>query len=329
MSRDEPPASLAARIGIGIDVGGTKILALATSGAIEPLAAARQPSPASPDGLLEALGPLIAEVLSLLGPRRAEVRGIGISLPGLIDESGVLRAAPNLAAAETSFDLVRELATPLAALAGTLSAGDVAFENDATAAGYAEATRGAGRGLPDVLVVSLGTGIGAGIVVAGRAMRGAHGYAGELGHMVIDPSGPPCPCGRQGCFERYASGSGLAYLAERAGFRGDGDAAPRAEHVIAAARRGDDHALRIVDEFAFFLALGLVNAVEILDPARIVLAGGLMAADDVILAPTRRAYENQSRPAQGRRGEDLVPAALGEDAAAIGAAMLGLEIAQR
>ena len=96
----------------------------------------------------------------------------------------------------------------------------VAFENDATAAAFAEAAWGAGRGVKDVFVVSLGTGIGAGIFAAGRAVRGAHGYAGELGHMIIDPDGPECPCGRRGCFERFASGSGLAFLATAGRARG-------------------------------------------------------------------------------------------------------------
>jgi glucokinase len=323
-----PSASTPGRIGIGIDVGGTKVLGIATTGDVPPLATARLASPNDPTGLLAVLRPLVEELLTALGERRGDVGGIGISLPGLVDASGILRAAPNLAAAATAFDLVTELATPLAALADGLRASHIAFENDATAAGYAEATQGAGRGLRDVLVVSLGTGIGAGIVSGGRAVRGAHGYAGELGHMVIDPNGPPCPCGRKGCFERYASGSGLAFLPNRADLGRETGSELRAEDVIAAARGGSSSALAVVEEFAQFVALGLVNAVEILDPTRIVLAGGLMAADDVILGPIRAAYEREARPAQGRRGEDLVPAALGEDAAAIGAALLGLELAQ-
>jgi glucokinase len=132
----------------------------------------------------------------------------------------------------------------------------------------------------------------------------------------------------KGCFERYASGSGLAFLANRAAQASGATEELRAEDVIAAARAGDAPALAIVDEFAAYVALGLVNAVEILDPSRIVLAGGLMAADDVIFGPIRAAYEREARPAQGRRGEDLVPAELGEDAAAIGAALLGLEVVQ-
>ena len=316
----------AAVIGLGFDVGGTKVLLVATTAEGEEVAVVRGSSPPIATELPHVLTPLLQELLAALGERVSAIDGLGISLPGLIDRSGVLHAAPNLGTPDTALDLRSSLAAPLAALApGRLDASRVVFENDASAAAFAEATRGAARGARDVLVVSLGTGIGSGIVSDGRVLHGAHGYAGELGHMIIDPDGPECPCGRRGCFERFASGSGLAWLARRAGLSDAADSTLRGEDIVGRARDGNAAALAVIDELAHYLALGLSNAVEILDPGIIVLGGGLMAAADVLLEPTRSAFIRLCRPAQRRRGEDLVIADLGEDAAAIGAALLGLE----
>ncbi len=160
----------------------------------------------------------------------------------------------------------------------------MAVTNDATCAALAEWRFGAGRGVDDMVMVTLGTGIGGGVVAGGRLIVGANGFAGEFGHMVVDPDGPPCPCGRRGCWERYASGSGLAQLARAAAVGGrlrrvvevaGGDAGMvRGEHVQAAAREGDPGAVAVVDEFARWVALGLVNLTNALDPARFVLGGG-------------------------------------------------------
>ena len=170
--------------------------------------------------------------------------------------------------------------------------------NDATCATLAEWTVGAGRGVDDLVMVTLGTGIGGGIVAAGRLVVGANGFTGELGHMVVDPNGPPCPCGRRGCWERFASGSGLAQLARTAAVGGrlrrvvevaGGDPVlVRGEHVQAAAREGDLGALDVIDEFARWVALGLVNLTNALDPAAFVLGGGLAEGAELYLAPIER-----------------------------------------
>ena len=318
-------------LGLGIDVGGTKVLGVVTTPDGNEIAVVRGAAPPNPTELARSLSALLEELLSLLGDRPTEHFGLGISVPGLVDSNGILHAAPNLGAPEVEFDLRHELAVPLAQmLPRGLDPSLVALDNDATAAAYGETTRGAGRGERNVLVISMGTGIGAGIVADGRVLRGERGYAGEFGHMIIDPAGPECPCGRRGCFERFASGSGLAFLARRAGLgeaAGSGDEL-RGEHVVERARAGDAAALAVIDELASYLAIGLSNAVEILDPSMIVLAGGLMTASDVLLQPIQAAFLACSRPAQRRDGARLVLAQLGEDAAAIGAALLGLEMAR-
>jgi glucokinase len=189
---------------------------------------------------------------------------------------------------------------------------DVAIDNDATCATVAEWRIGAGAGVDDLMVVALGTGIGGGLVLGGALQRGVNGFAGEIGHMVVDPDGPDCPCGRRGCWERYASGSGLSYL-------GGGR---RGEDIVAAAVAGDAESDRVLDEFAHWVALGLVNLANIADPARFVIAGGLAADPEVFLPRIRLAFHELIYAPAHRPSPDIVVARLGSDAGAIGAAML-------
>ena len=185
-------------------------------------------------------------------------------------------------------------------------------ENDANAWTLGEYWRGAARGCQNVVLLTLGTGIGGGLVSGGRLLRGANGFAGEIGHIVVDPDGPPCPCGQRGCWERFASGSALARMA--GGRRG--------EDVTAAAARGDADALELIDRFAWWLALGLANLANILDPSLIVLGGGLIESGGVILEPARRAFRELVEGVGHRPDIPIVAATLGERAGAIGAALL-------
>jgi glucokinase len=208
----------------------------------------------------------------------------------------------------------------------------VAVGNDATCAAWAERTLGAGRGRDDVLMVTLGTGIGGGIVSEARLLLGANGYAGEFGHMVVDPNGPRCPCGKRGCWERFASGSGLARLGREAAEAGEvpgvvrlagGDAgAVRGEHVTAAAAGGDAGAIAVIEQFAWWLALGLANLANIFDPDCIVIGGGLVTAGRLVLAPTRSVFGRLVEAVEHRPPIAIRLAALGEQAGAIGAALL-------
>ncbi|HEX4863467.1 MAG TPA: ROK family protein, partial [Acidimicrobiales bacterium] len=159
--------------------------------------------------------------------------------------------------------------------------------------------------------------------------EGAHGYAGEFGHMVVDPHGPLCPCGKKGCWERFASGSGLGLLGREAALAGTarrlvelagGDPeAVRGEHVTRAAEEGDSSSQEIMDRFAWWVALGLSNLANALDPELIVIGGGLITAGDVLMIPTRRAFQQLVEAPDARSGLRIVPAALGASAGAIGA----------
>ena len=160
------------------------------------------------------------------------------------------------------------------------------------------------------------------MLTGGRILRGGGNLAGEIGHMVVNRHGPPCGCGRRGCWERYASGSGLGRIARDYAYAGqagrvvalaggDNDAV-RGEHVVRAAAEADESALAILGEFAFWLALGLANLANILDPEMIVIGGGLVRAGDVLFAPVRAAFASQLEGAALRPEIDIVAASLGE-----------------
>lgn len=309
--------SAARRCG-GIDLGGTKALGvvLDSNGLVE--VETRLPTPRGTEQVLSTL----ADLADQLGPLDA----LGIGAAGLVNRAGVLRSAPNLR-------VEREL--PIGPVLAERLAIPVAVANDATCATAAEWRLGAGQGHDDVQLVTLGTGIGGGAVVSGRLQRGVNGFAGEPGHMVVDPDGPPCVCGKRGCWERYASGSGLARLAREAAVGGrlsrvvalaGGDPElVRGEHVQMAAREGDADATAVMDAFAWWVALGLVNLTNIADPSLLVLGGGLVAAADLLLGPVRRHYGELLYAAEHRTHPAIVPAGLGERAGAIGAALLAAE----
>ena len=303
---------------VGIDVGGTKAQAVVLDQAGVVVDTAQRPTPRG-DHSLTALIDVLTELAGDVGHEGS----VGVGVPGLVTRTGVLRAAPNL-------DGVADFA--IADLLSERFGSEVRVDNDATCATVAEWLLGAGRGVNDMMLVTLGTGIGGGVVANGHLQRGANGFAGEFGHMVVDPSGPLCPCGRRGCWERYASGSGLAMLARDAatGHRlrnvvrhaaGDPQAV-RGEHVQAAARDGDAEALAVIDDFGRWVALGLANLTNALDPELFVLGGGLAAAPDLYLEPIRRWYGELLYQPHLRPIPRIEFAQWGPLAGAVGAALL-------
>lgn len=323
------PAFPASEAVAGLDLGGTKILgiayALVPGEPPRPLAEHRVPTPRGTAAVLDALASVADALLEQLTADDVELAAVGLGAPGLVDRHGTLRFAPNLPGVE-EIAIGAELRTRLAL--------PVVVENDATCAAWAEHRLGAGQ-VDDALLVTLGTGIGAGIVAGGVLQRGVNGFAGEAGHMVVDPHGPPCPCGRRGCWERYASGSGLGRLARDAALAGrasqvvalaGGDPeAVRGEHIAQAARQGDHQALAVVEEFARWFALGLANLVNLLDPEIAIIGGGLAAAADLYIEPIRNAYRDAVYAADHRPPLRIEVAHLGEEAGALGAALLAVE----
>jgi glucokinase len=306
---------------IGVDVGGTKCLGvvLAADGSV--VAEHRTLTPRGSEAIVAMLAAMVQRLRVDMGE---EIPTVGIGVPGLVDRSGVLRFAPNLPDV-VDVDLARVLGKLLPGTA-------LRVDNDATCAGWAERSHGAAVGADHVVLVALGTGIGGGIIVDGRVFRGSFGFAGEIGHMVVDPNGPPCPCGGRGCWERYASGTGLGRLGREAALGGraarvvdlaGGDAeAVRGEHVTAAAAEGDEGAQAIMAAFGWWLALGLANLTCVFDPECFVIGGGLVAAGDLLLEPARRSFVELLEGSGHRPEISIVPALLGERAGAIGAAAL-------
>lgn len=298
---------------IGIDVGGTKCLGVVLDGD-RVLAEVRHPTPRSPMGIIDTLATIVGEL--------GDLPAVGVGVPGLVTREGVIRASPNLTDV-ADFDVAGSLSTRLGR--------PVVVDNDATCAAVAEWRAGAARGHRDAVIVTLGTGIGGGLIVDDRVVRGAHGFAGEVGHMVVDPNGPSCPCGRRGCWERFASGTALGAMG-RAVVRGGGltaisslvdDVADlRGEQICELAGRGDVEAVGIIDEFAHWVALGLVGLANILDPSCIVIGGGLTASREVLMEPVRRHFAALLYSPELRPHPRLEVARFGEVAGAVGAASL-------
>jgi glucokinase len=303
----------------GIDIGGTKCLGVVVDDDGGIVAEARRPTPRGESAVIDVL----AAVADDLGPWD----GLGVGAAGLVTVDGVLRAAPNLPG-------LREL--PVRDRLAERVPGPVVVGNDATCATLAEWRIGAAAGADDVVFVALGTGIGGGHVCSGVLQHGANGFAGEVGHMVVDPDGPPCVCGRRGCWERYASGSGLVRQARDAAeggrlervvdLAGGDPEAVRGEHVVAAAREGDDAAMAVVDGFAWWVAVGIVNLTNLLDPGVVVLGGGLIEEADLLMPPVRRHFATLLYAPEHRPHPRLEPAALGERAGAVGAALLARSV---
>jgi glucokinase len=309
----------------GVDIGGTKVLGVALDGeTVVEEARVATPVGVPSSGAARAVAEAVLQVVETMAGALGTGPGLrlGVGVPGMVDRQGRLRHAPNLIAA-TGGDFP-------ALFADLAPEARVRVENDANFAALGEYQLGAGKGVDDVLMVTLGTGIGGGIIAGGRLLLGGAGFAGEIGHMVVDPSGPPCPCGRRGCWERYASGGGLGRLAREAAHAGTlpevvalagGDPENvRGEHVTASARAGDPGALAVMSELGWWVALGLTNLTAVIDPARIVLGGGLAEAGELLLDPTRAAFAELIEGGASRPTIAIVGAALGERAGAIGAA---------
>ncbi len=293
---------------VGIDIGGTKALGVLLDPTGRVLAEHRVPTPRGSDALVGA----VEQVLHGLGAPHPDAVGVGVA--GLVTRAGVLRMGPNLPGT-LEWDVAGDLRRRFGATV------HLAVLNDATAATLAEWRRGAAAGAEDVAVITLGTGIGAGFVAGGRLLLGCNGFAGEPGHTVVVAGGEPCVCGQRGCWERYASGSALARFGVEAGLAAPAGRSLRGEDVVAAAAAGDRRARGALGELARWLALGVVNVVNLLDPAVVVLGGGLVGAAEWFLPAVDAELPGLLYGAAHRPLPALRAALLGERAGAIGAAL--------
>jgi glucokinase len=292
---------------LGLDLGGTNIKWVVLDDGGNPLVDGSLPTEreGGPEHVIERL--------ALAGRAAKEAAGplatAGVGVPGIYDETlGVIRFFTNLPGPWAG----RALAGPLSEALGV----PVRLINDARAFALAEARVGAGQGCAAMIGVTLGTGVGGGIVLDGRLLLGVHGTAGEIGHQVIDcrPGAPKCGCGNTGCLEAFVGGPRLAEAAGTA----------TAADAFAADERGEPRAHAAVEAWIDYLAIGLANLVTVLTPDRIVLGGGVASSAVRIIAPLRErlaAHVHLTDPEH----VELVHAALGVRAGAIGAALRGLD----
>jgi len=309
----------------GLDVGGTKI----AGGVIDPSGAIlhRTQVPTAADHPETIVADMVW-VARELCEKVPEVAAIGVGAAGLVDSrAGVILGAPNLAYRDVhvSETITKELGLP------------AVVDNDANVAALAEAIHGAGRDAGDQIMVTVGTGIGGGIIIDRRIYRGHYGVGAELGHMVVDPDGPVCGCGNRGCWEAVASGTAIGRLARQ---RVEGGAgadvlalaggdinAITGELVGEAAVGGDPFARDVLREIGRLLGIGFANIVNIFDPEVIVVGGGAAAGNgELLIGPARDSMGGHILGTAWRKPVRLVSAELGNDAGIVGAAVLAREV---
>ena len=308
-------------LAIGVDIGGTKVAA----GVVDPdgqiLARLRRDTPAQDPAKLQ---DVIAEAIAELAADH-EVEAAGLGVAGFVDAArSTVLFAPNLAWRNT----------PLRAAVEQRTGIPVVVENDANAAAWAETRFGAGHGQPNTVTVTVGTGLGGGVVLGGQLVRGAFGAAAEVGHMILVPDGRPCGCGLRGCWEQYASGRALVteareraaatpeqarLLLELAGGRPEGITGPM---VTMGAVAGDPVALESFRAVGTWLGHGLADLAAILDPRVFIIGGGVSEAGELLVGPARATFEAQLTGRGHRPTAAVRVAQLGQDAGLIGAADL-------
>jgi glucokinase len=307
---------------IGVDLGGTKLL----GGVVDPglgvhHRAHRAARGADEHAVLETVLGAVAEVRDAAS---APIEGVGFGIPSVVDPArGVARSTVHLPLREVPFrDVMAErLGVP------------VWVDNDANTALLAEQRAGAARGARTAVMVTIGTGIGGALLVDGRIVHGAGGGAGEVGHMVVDLDGPPCPCGNVGCLEALASGTALGREGARVARASPGSALADAVAagrevtgmlVTELAHDGDRAARDVVTLVGTRLGVGVANLVNALNPEVVVVGGGVVAAGDLLLGPVREAVlERALHP--GATQVRVVPARFGAESGMLGAAILALE----
>ncbi len=313
---------LNSKLAIGIDIGGTKVLGGVVNQSGEILRTFRVDTPkAGGQELNKSIAGVITELLTT-----HETNSIGISAAGLVSsDRATMLGSPNIKDWDGT-----NIAKALLELCGVKTV----VENDANCAAWAERVYGAGQGLDNVIMITVGTGIGGAAIVNGQPLRGANGTGAEFGHMRVVPDGEQCGCGIKGCFERYASGSALMRHAREAIAknpsaakellaRGDGTVTGLiGGHVTEAAREGDEIAIGVLETTGDWLGAGIATLSMLFDPSIVVIGGGVVDAGDLLLEPARKAMMREM-PFVGKHPvPEIVAAKLGNDAGLVGVADL-------
>nr|WP_223188992.1 ROK family protein [Streptomyces sp. TRM68416] len=298
---------------IALDVGGTgmKAALVGADGTLLHQARRATGRERGPEAVVRTILDFAAELRAhgterLGGPAAAA----GVAVPGIVDEArGIASYAANLGWRDV----------PLRELIGAELGIPVALGHDVRTGGLAEGRVGAGRGTDRFLFVALGTGIAGAIGLDGRVEAGAHGFAGEIGHIVVRPGGTPCPCGQHGCLERFASAAAVSEAWAAACGDAEADAADCAKAVAS----GDPNAVRVWQRAVDALADGLVTALTLLDPRTLIIGGGLAEAGETLFTPLRDAVRQR---VTFQKLPEIVPAALGDTAGCLGAGLLAWDL---
>jgi glucokinase len=308
---------------IGVDLGGTKIAAGLCDGQGNILRMRSIPTGAGRprEQILSDMAALCRGLAAEHGVPWADIAAVGIASPGFIDaNAGVVIFAGNLNWHNAP------VAAELSALLGT----PAFVDNDANVAALGEVASGGMRGRRNAILLTLGTGVGGGVVLDGRILSGSHGGGGELGHMTLVWRGEPCTCGNRGCLEQYCSATALIREGRRAAERNPKSAivltagsleAITAKTIVDCARNGDADAIRVFDDYLDALAMGIISLINIFDPEAVAIGGGVSAAGDFLLKPLREKVAGYAVSAELVQ-PDIVLAELGNDAGIVGAAQL-------
>jgi glucokinase len=310
MPKNQLSPARAERLVFAVDLGGTHLRVALVDGSGNILQHLKQETPKgdSADCILDALAAAARE----WNCDERSVIAASIMVPGAVDsEKAVVVQAPNLPSL-VNFGLKAELERRLG--------WPVVLENDANAAAVGEMWLGAARGCSDVMSVTLGTGVGGGVILGGKLWRGSHGSAGEIGHTTVDPfSGLKCKCGNTGCLELFASATAIVRMAREQGMD-----AVSAEKVYEAGRSGDETALSVFNRCGMYLGIGLANLINLIDPQVIVITGGAVNGWDLFASEMQRQVEERAFRATAQQVR-IARSECGDNAGLLGAARLAFE----
>lgn len=310
---------------IGIDLGGTNIVAGVVNENYEIISKAKTPTnrPRSAEEICKDMAKMALEAVEKAGLKVSDIQSVGVGAPGSVNsDTGVISYSNNLDFHNAPVaDYIRE-AIDL----------PVYVENDANAAAYGEFVAGSAKGTKDAVCITLGTGVGGGIIISGKIYSGFNYAGAELGHTVIEVDGVQCSCGRKGCFEVYSSATGLIRMTKEA-MAADPDSKMHemmGDHVsgrlaFEAMRAGDATAKSVVDKYIKYLAAGIANTINIFQPEVLCIGGGVCNEGDALLVPLKELISKEIYTRASEDNTKIVIASLGNDAGIIGAAFLGLQ----
>lgn len=311
---------------IGIDLGGTNIVAAVVDEKYNIIAKAKTPTavPRSAELIFDDIAKVCKEAVEKAGLTMNDISSVGLGTPGTVNSDGVIEFANNL-----NFDNVPAKDMIIERL------GDkpVYVANDANCAALGEAYAGCGNGAKNFIAVTLGTGVGSGVIIDGKIVTGVNNAGGECGHMVIVVDGEACTCGRHGCWEAYASATALINQTKKAMEQypdsvmhqlAKEEGKVSGKTAFDAMRRGDIAGIKIVDQYIKYVACGIINLVNALQPEIICVGGGICNEGETLLRPLRRYIEAERYSVYSKIQTKILKAELGNDAGIIGAAILGV-----